>query len=79
MFYKFNKAGEFLSEIKTQEPYSTDVAPPMDDTKKWIWNGLNWVGVKKSLHFPEQPSASFSRRVPQIEEPVEETVEEPAS
>ena len=49
MFYKFQKSGKYIGICETKEPYSTDVAPPDDNSKQWVWNGFSWVGVHKSL------------------------------
>ena len=54
MFYKFLKTGKYAGTCETQEPRTTTVAPPDDDSKQWIWNGLNWVAVSKKLDFEEK-------------------------
>lgn len=54
MFYKFLKTGKYAGTCETQEPRTTTVSPPDDDSKQWIWNGLNWVGVSKKLDFEEK-------------------------
>lgn len=78
MFYEFNKAGVFVGTTEAKNNFSTDVPPPSDDSKQWVWNGLNWVGVKKNVKFSERPLTTFSAF--NIEETVEEPVaEEPAA
>jgi len=74
MFYKFLKTGKYAGTCETQEERTTSVAPPNDDSKQWIWNGLNWVGVSKKLDFEEKTRVISSGFIePITEEPVEET------
>jgi hypothetical protein len=68
MFYKFLKTGKYAGTCETQEDRTTTVAPPNDDSKQWIWNGLNWVGVSKKLDFEEKV-------IQIVPEPITEEVE----
>lgn len=73
MFYKFNVNGLYIGTSKTQVAYSTSVAPPDDDSQKWIWNHVSWVGVPITWQYV-QPEYKEPPAPPVVEEtPAEST------
>lgn len=67
MFYTFNVNGLYTGTSATQTAYSTTVAPPdNNETAKWVWNHVNWVGLPMDwYHVDATPNV--------VETPPEET------
>jgi len=46
MYYKFDVNGIYCGISEEKIPYSTDIAPPDENTTaKWVWNHYSWIGM----------------------------------
>lgn len=57
MYYTYNSYGFYTGTSTIKTDRCTTVQPPNDDSKKWNWNDVEWVGLPGDYQIPPVVSA----------------------